>query len=362
MTDAYIIYSLLLVLMMISTWVYSNTPKEYRPMILCIALLVYSVVLGLRYNVGVDYLNYQYIYTHQDFSEVESGYALINRVLFNLGFSFPSIFIVVAFFQIFFFIKGVESISPKYLPLAIFFYFTTLYLFLSLNVLRQTLTFSIFVFSIRYISNRQFVKYAITILLASTIHKSALVLFPFYFLLTSDWLLRRRLLQIVGYIVTFVLSITLSDYIWSNFEVLARMSGYADYADSINTISKIRWADEDGIGMYLWMFVDLMVMIFYTKLHKLGLSKNEVVCYNLYYIGLLLTNIIAGTYFDRVNIYFQNFRIIIYAVFFYNILCRRSKIGYKVVAVAVIMVLVVFFYMGIFNKASMCAPYQFVSF
>lgn len=321
-----------------------------------------SIVIGLRYDVGVDFLNYEYIYTHQYFEEVEDGYALINKLFFSLGLPSSSIFTLVAFLQLFLFAKGVENINPRYLPLAFFFYFTTLYFFLSLNVLRQTLAFSIFVYSIKFIVNKQLVKYIIVLLLASTIHKSALTLLPLYFILNIGWLLEHRIFQIVGYFTTYVMSLFLSEYIWSNFEVLAQISGYTDYADKINTLSEVEWGKVGGLGVYLWMLIDVWVILYYSRQRNTSLTKYDISFYNLYYIGLLLTNIIAGSYLDRVNLYFQNFRILIYAIFFYEIFKRKNNIVHKIIAIAVIVVLIAFFYMGIYNKASQCAPFQFVSF
>lgn len=360
MTQAYVVYTLLLIFLLLTSSLYSKVAPNRRSIVLILSIFVCSVVIGLRYNVGVDFLNYEYIYTHQYFDEVENGYALLNKVLYSLGLSSSSIFILVAFLQLFFFAKGVESLSPKYLPFAFFFYFATLYFFLSLNVLRQTLTFSIFVFSIRFIVNKQLIKYILTILLASTIHKSALTLLPFYFIINNDWLLKHRIIQIAGYITTYIMALILSEYIWSNFETLAVISGYADYADSLTTISEIEWAKEGGLGVYLWMLIDLWVILYYSKLRDTSPTKHDVAFYNLYYVGLLLTNIIAGSYLDRANIYFQNFRILVYAIFFYEVFMRKNKIAHRIIAIAVILVLIIFFYMGIYNKASQCAPFQFV--
>ena len=362
MQQAYIVYTFLLIFLLLSSCIYDKISSMNKNLLLFTSILISSLVLGLRDNVGVDFSNYEHIFTYQYFDEVEGGYALINKIFYYLGFHSCSIFILVAFLQLFMFAKGVESLSSRYLPLAIFFYFTTLYLFLSLNVMRQTLTFSIFVYSIRFIVNKQFIRYVITLLIASTIHKSALVLIPFYFLINNGWLLRHRIVQLAGYFTTFALAPYFLDYIWDHFETLAVLSGYEDYADSITTISEIEWGNKDGAGVYLWMAIDLWVMLFFTKVRTESLTKYDKAFYNLYYMGLLLSNIVAGSYLDRANLYFQNFRIIVYAIFFYTIFKSKNHFVHKVIAVAVMAILIVFFYMGITNKASQCAPFEFVYF
>ena len=98
------------------------------------------------------------------------------------------------------------------------------------------------------------------------------------------------------------------------------------------------------------------------KSPKASIAKYEISLYNIYYVGLLLSNIVAGTYLDRANLYFLNFRILVYAIFFYRIFQRKGNVMHKIIAIAVILVLILFFYMGIYNKASQCAPFKFVSF
>lgn len=361
MVQAYVVYTLLLVFLLCSSWLYSKTHKTNRTGILITSILICSIIIGLRYNVGVDFLNYEYIYNYQCLDDVEGGYALINKLLFSLGLPSSSIFILVAFFQLFLFTKGVEKINPRYLPLAFFFYFTTLYFFLSLNVLRQTLAFSIFVFSIKFITDHQFIKYVITILITSTIHQSAIILIPLYFILNSDWILRHRVIQIIGYLVTYITAVAFSEYIWSNFEMISTLVGYNDYAEKADIVSEIKWEKEGGLGVYMWMLIDISVILFFSRVFASKIGEHYFALYNLYYIGLLLTNITSGTFLERGNIYFQNIRILIYAIVVYHIFNSRSTVIIKLGAIVILLVLIIFFYMGIHNKASMCAPFMFVS-
>ena len=361
MFDAYFIYFALLAFLIISTWLYNKTDARSRKIILGFAVAIYSIVLGLRYNVGTDYMAYMDIYNMLYFDDVEWGYALINKILYNAGLPFPAIFILVAFFQILLFLKGVEKIDAKYLPYTVFFYFTTLYIFLSLNGLRQCLAFSIFVYSINYIADKKLVKYALTILLASTIHKSALILFALYFIINNDWLLKHRFVQIGCYIITFAFSLLFHDFIVNNAQFFFTIVGYANYADGIDSLVEVSWGEEgSGLGIYFFAIIDLFIIWNITK-YKSLISKNMVVAfYNLYFIGLIFANIVAGTYFERINIYFQHTRIVIYALFFYSLFKYDKSLLKKGFLITVIAVFIVFFYMGISNKASNGAPFQFV--
>lgn len=360
MFHAYLIYFVLLAFLITSTWLYNKADARSKKIFLGFSVAIYSIVLGLRYNVGTDYMAYMDIYNMQYFDDVEWGYALINKILYNIGLPFPAIFIFVAFFQILLFLKGVEKINAKYLPYTVFFYFTTLYIFLSLNVLRQCLVFSIFVYSINYITDKKLIKYALTILLASTIHKSALILLPLCLIINNDWLLRHRFIQIGCYIVTFVFSLIFHDFIVSNSQLFFAIVGYSDYAESIDSITEISWSKEGGVGIYFFAMIDLFIIWNITKYKDLIQKNNIVAFYNLYFVGLIFANIVGGTYFERINIYFQHTRIVIYALFFYNLFKYDKSLLKKIFLITVIAIYIVFFYMGISNRASDCAPFQFV--
>lgn len=359
MTLAYIIYSTLLLYMTCSAWLYNRAVKSQQNIILAISIVVYSLVLGFRYEVGTDYVEYMNIYKfHYDLDRMEPGYRFLNILLSSLGFSFPSIFVLSVFLQIFFFYKGIINFK-KILPWAIFLYFTTLYLFLSLNVLRQTIAFSFFVFSIQYIWKKDIWKYFICILAASCFHKSASILFPFYFFINKVFF-QKRTFQILIFIITITASELLSGILWNNFSVLATIAGYGEYSDSINVLKNIEWSKEGGMGIYFWYMVDIWVILTYPKL-KQQFNQQPFICfYNLYFIGINLANIIQGTYFDRINIYFQHCRIIVYAYFLLYMLSYNKKLSLKIVASVLVIVLIIFFLIGIHNKASMCAPFQFV--
>ena len=179
MNLAYFIYISLLIFMTGTSWLYTRVVPSQKQILLAISVFIFSVVLGMRYQVGTDYASYMDIYKfHTDFDIIEPGYRFLNIILSDLGFSYPSIFIAVAFLQIIFFTKGIIRFG-KIFPWTIFFYFTTLYIFLSLNVLRQTLAFSIFVFSIQFIWKKKFLKYCLCILFSSLFHQSAMILLPF---------------------------------------------------------------------------------------------------------------------------------------------------------------------------------------
>lgn len=188
MTFAYLVYTLLFSFSLIMMWLYlkarNRADKGYRIdsyVYLGIFFIAFSLVVGLRYNVGNDYPSYvrNFIDISKNFNKMEIGFQFCNTLLKSLGFSFPSIFILVAFLQMLFFIKSFDF-YPHLLIWGMFMYFATLQFFISLNVLRQTLAFCIFLYGIRFIVAQALWKYILCIVLAGLFHKSAFSLILFY--------------------------------------------------------------------------------------------------------------------------------------------------------------------------------------
>lgn len=355
---AYIIYTLSMQLLVFAGYIRRCIKKNIT---IYIAICIVALILGLRYNVGNDYLPYKEIFVFQNFEAVEWGYALLNRVLYELGFHYTSIFILIAFLQFFFFYKGVEK-YPSILPYAFFFYFTTIYIFFALNGMRQALAFSMFIYALSFIHEGKYWRYILILLIASSIHKSALILVPLVIFIDKN-LFKNRVIQYSLFFLTFVYGKVFQNLIWSNFAFISSITGYGDYAEGIETLKQVNWAKNGGIGFILWMIVDCWVIYYYKKLVSCYKNTAILAFYNLYFIGLLLTNCIQGTYFDRANVYFSNMRIIIYA-FFFLFIFEKNKSTYaiynKFAALVLSVVLLVFFYMAIYNKAGMCAPFQFI--
>lgn len=355
MLEAYFVYSFVFILLIVSSLIRLKNKPQFS---IYFAIVISSIILGLRYNVGNDYIPYKEIFIYQNFEAVEWGYALLNKILYNVGFPYSSIFILIAFLQLFFFYKGIER-YPRIVPYAFFFYFSTAYIFFSLNVMRQALAFSMFVYALNFIQSRHVVKYAIVVLIASAIHKSAIVLLPLYFLLNRDYLKSLKL-QYALYFFTFFLGKIIQEIIWDNFALISRLAGYESYAKGVESLKDVNWAKEGGIGFILWMIIDLWV-IFYSQKFREHYKQSYVnSVYHLYFLGLLLTNCIQGTYFDRANVYFSNMRIVVYAFFFLYILQADKKLINRMMVYGVLAILIIFFYMAIYNKAGMCAPFQFI--
>lgn len=170
-----------------------NLGKKYRVKIATlVALLIPILISGLRYGVGSDYFAYiaQYnILKAIPVTEYLKSYAFGDEITFYfltkisqfLSGGEDLLFWTAGVLTIVFLYLGIKKYKPPHETLVFFLMLLTIFPS-TLNNIRQGITISIFFFASSYIIERKAIQYFILILFASTIHTSAIVLIPLYFL------------------------------------------------------------------------------------------------------------------------------------------------------------------------------------
>lgn len=357
---AYYIYILLIVVLSFLAYHYSKTNKRA---FLYALIAIFTLVIGLRYDVGDDYMSYKnYYFNNSLFPNMEKGYALINILFKSLDFHYCTVFLLSSFLMIFLFTKAQDKFKFV-LPWSLYFLFTTLELFIWDNVIRQSLAFCFFLFSVRFVQERKMVPYMICIVLAILFHKTAFPLVVFYFLLPLN-VKDDRKYQYVILFASFLLGTVIKMFLFSQIAFLADLIGSQTSEGNNTVLQKLDFANSKnslGVATFIWLAIDSICIYFYPKMKKLHENVGYEYYYKLYFIGIVLNNSIGGTYFDRVNMYFLPFRIVIYAFLMYEF-SRMKGMNYKVPMLMVSGLTFLLFLWAINNKASRCAPYQFVEF
>lgn len=216
------------------------------------------VISAIRYGLGTDYLYtykpmFQLIATgHKLPNIVEPGYYFLNRFVLLFTSDYAGIFIVTAFLFCFFMYKAIfeQSVSPVY---SIILLLLTTFYFFSLNGVRQGIVIAMFFYSSKFIKRREFLKFLVVILLASTIHLSALIFLPIYFLC------RIRIRPLVG-IVILLAEAGLSTLIRLAIFNVAAKTKYAYYLQTDYVASKF-----DYSSFLIAIFILLFLYLFYSK-------------------------------------------------------------------------------------------------
>ena len=156
---------------------------------LILAALPMAFVSGFRWDVGVDSLNYFYVYSNILYgynTHVEIGFELLCRALLLITEDVSLLFLVCAVITTTLVIAAVRRGSSDYF-LSVFLYIALGYFFYSMNSIRHYMALAIFLFAYRWLKEKKLLPYIAAVLAAACFHKIALVALPLYFLLNIKW-------------------------------------------------------------------------------------------------------------------------------------------------------------------------------
>lgn len=176
-------------------WDLIKPKRENLTVILQIYIVIILTILaGLRFEVGFDYYGYQQLFYKtpeiinllgSNLSELgihgEYGYILLNSIIKSLGLNVTVVFLTVSFFTVILTFISYRRIS-KYYFVAIYFYVARFYFLLNMGQIRQALAMSILMYSIKYLAERNLIKYIFVVLLAGSFHSVSYLMIPIYFI------------------------------------------------------------------------------------------------------------------------------------------------------------------------------------
>lgn len=186
----YLVYfSLILIVPALCSNFYKNKEKAQTVALKILVFLVYLILALKGNNVGNDIQNYKEwfeitkTYPFNDFSYcyMENGYILLMKIFSFSGFSFQTftaIIYLIILIPLYFFIKKYSSD----IMLSMMIWFCLDYFAFSCSGIRQAAAMSICLFSYMLLTQNKSVKYfllsVVILLIAASIHKSALLFSP----------------------------------------------------------------------------------------------------------------------------------------------------------------------------------------
>lgn len=323
-----------------------------------LSFLIFALVAGMRYNVGVDHLGYlkSYLYlqeTGQFRIEHEIGFNYLSKFFANVGFHFIIFFGFLAFLQIFFIYYALKD-RKFLLPYVALNIMLGSYFLDWMNGIRQCIVICAFVFLIKYIVERKFIKYAIAILILSTIHKSAYILIPFYFLFIKDFSFTNRKICLIILAICVLIGMSPT---WTNIitkaEPLLSLLNYDQYAENIEKLSSTTRQTAWGptrLGIFL---TEVLIIWFYPKMKDyFKFDKYLSAYFLLFLIGAFTTNLLVNTLsiFLRPIGYFTIFRLPLTAYLLYYLKQNHKN------AMFIFLALIVFTFMYITIYKSIAMP------
>lgn len=241
-------------------------------------------------SVGTDTSHYYEYFSHLDIEDVrgtEYGWFLINYLCKNIFNSYTLFLGIVATLTFIFISKAIFD-NSKNIAFSLFLYIVLYFYFNSFNISRQILAASIFLFATRYILQQNFGKYLFWILISTSIHTSAIITLPFFF---------------IGRIKSFSKLIIISCVLLSLFVPANRLLLYGLDLFEGNELYGLYAQDflgsRDSISLNLLLHTLIVIVI--------GLfSKENTVYFLLFFIGVVLANLFGATeVIARIAIYFK---------------------------------------------------------
>ena len=307
--------------------------RSFWKLEIIIPIIIFSLVSGMRYNVGADHLTYLDNYLNGRYSG--KGEVLFN-VFSDIGWYFnlhyTVFFGLIAFAQILFFFLAFRH--ERFLfPLLIFFLFTTgNYLFL-MNVMRQALAMCVWLYALKYIERKKLYSYALFCFLAFFIHRSSIILIVFYPLLKGgrDYFksVKLQVLLLIGAflvqqlffnilmrfetVVTFYTSL-LGDGLYDNYGLETLRESFVE-------------SEGSGIATAVKILFNFVIILYSPQLKKYYNSKRFILIYFFFFLGLLTTYIFpsGAISLSRPFRYFYIFQPIMYSYFLYFLYKNRVK-------------------------------------
>lgn len=366
MIQSILVYSLLLGIMMFFFYMasykkqtinYSSNANQnitFNSYQIFIPLILFSIVFGMRYDVGVDHLAYLESYLFQDVKEKhELLFTSITRFSLFLNLHYVIYFSIIAFIQVFFFYYAFKK-EIYLFPLLTLFLFTNGEFISWMNIIRHSIAMCIWIYSLNFIIDRKLWKYILFGIIAFLFHRSAIILFVFYPILVNGRDYFKSIpLQLILLASAFLIKELFFDIIM-NFsaaiDFYISLLGTDMYERSYNIDNLLEsFREQTGTGLaYLWKILMNVIIILYSlKLKKYYNSRWFNIIYFFFIIGLLTSYMFpsGAISFTRPFRYFYIFQSIMLAYFVYY-LFKNKTLNNRILMIITIISFIGIFYLS----------------
>jgi len=310
-------------------------------------LVIYSVITGVRYDVGVDHLSYlnQYLYPQYKLLEQEFLFSFITNIFNKLGIHFSFYFGFISFIQLLFILLAFKDKRHLY-PFLLFSLISLQFFFIN-GGLRQSIVCCGFVYSLNFISEKKFLKYLIFILIGLFIHKSVVFLIPLYFILSRsiDYFPNKWITVLLIFVAIFISDLRIWEKLLSfDISQLLSITGYDEYGIDRESVLTTGYEYSKGGRFYISAIIPLIVAFFSNKL-KINNDIKLINILNLYFLGAITAIMFysGGLMFTRFLNYFNFFNFIGVAYLLHYLYCNK-KIWNLIIYSLVIILCLLYFY------------------
>ncbi len=252
--------------------------KTWRKLSFIIVFCLLAFFSAIRDGIGIDYTSYMMHIRNIQLgypNYMEEGFKLAVRVLGNINNNPRFVIIIFSALTVFFYLKTIYDQSSDSL-MSVFIFLSWGYYFFTFNTIRNYFALSLCLYSIKFLNKNRYSAFIILVLLASTIHKSALICIPLYLL--ANILYDKNVLWL--FLVAPFLALMIKEPMR---EIVFRI--YPEYLGSVYDTGRISY-----LNIIKALIVIILGFIFFERF------KNDKLCRFYFHLNLFSMIYYLGFY------------------------------------------------------------------
>lgn len=301
---AYIlVYLLLLVLALLEPY----TKESHRKMLSFLSVLIVVCFQGLRWKTGTDWTSFYEAFIHStdsDFIETfgfEVGYSWLNTAICIFVKSFTVFLLVECLLISLFQINALKRLQINNVPFFILMSFLS-----TIFPVRQDLAVAIVFLSYVFILEKKLLPYILCVLLAMSIHRSAILFVPAYFVGRIDLSMKNAVLAYLG---SFLLGL-FSEYVFERSLQMASMiymymgDAYQGKLEAYMTGEINEYAEKSPLQVGMAVANALLFIVLFCYFKKKYFIQNRIysIFLTLYVFGICWNRVFMNTMPDFTRI------------------------------------------------------------
>lgn len=295
---------------------------------LSIAILVFSFLMGCRYEVGLDYMGTLDVYKsrmagHQEYylDYYEPLFYLLTTFLADLGVHFSFYFGIIAFLQITLLVIGLRK-YPKVLPFIFLFFILECIWFAWANIMRHGLAQSFFILAISFFAQKKYLYFLIFITLGIMSHNSTVLMFPLILIyFRKDFYCKNIPLQLALFFLALGLFLIQWEGVLHWMIPLVRFMPGSRYSRYLLQDERLQGVESFGFGFAVLCLINFILIVYSNKVKAFYNDRFVNILYDLFFVGTLFEYLcLANMLIGRINVFFIENRFILCGFYFYYLL------------------------------------------
>lgn len=329
---------------------------EYHSWVIVFFLI--SLIIGLRYDVGTDFMNYidlfQRYQNDLNINLTEYGFQFMNKAIIYLGLNYWVSFLISAILINFLIFKLIKEESQLFF-LSVIILFKTGFIFMQTNQIRQSIAIAFVFYGSKYIFRNNFKRYILCCLFAMSFHFSAVIMIPIYYISKKRW---NKYFLIILLFVSLLLFMNPSYLeVLTKFFVRIFALIFQKYDYYLREVFQVSSYNSTGYKIILEILLTMFIILL-TPNSFFNSNKRNVL-YNLFIIGFISKGLLGRfSAIGRLSSYFMIFQTLFIPSWIFQL-----KINMKSKKIIVLIVSIYYTFWVIWaikNGVHGIIPYEFI--